>query len=73
MRHAVAAAHHHVAVNRIVIDRAALGPTLSALLKDAPVRDVTVRCADGVAHGDFVAVLDEAKAQGAAAIAVVGR
>jgi hypothetical protein len=32
-----------------------------------------VRCADPVAHGDFVAVLDEARAQGAATIAVVGR
>lgn len=63
----------HVAVNRVVVDRAALGPTLSAILRAAPVRDVAVRCADGVPHGVFVSVIDEAKASGAAGIAVLGR
>jgi biopolymer transport protein ExbD len=63
----------HVSVNRMVVDRAALGPTLSAILRQAPMRDITVRCADGVPHGVFVAVIDEAKASGAAGIAVLGR
>ena len=36
-------------------------------------RAVMVRCNDQVPHGTFVAVLDEAKAQGAAQIAVMGR
>jgi biopolymer transport protein ExbD len=31
-----------------------------------------VQCADGVAHGDFVGVLDEARQLGAKRIAVVG-
>jgi biopolymer transport protein ExbD len=62
----------HVSVNRILVDRAAFGPTLQALLRRAPVRDVLVRCADGVPHGVFVSVIDEAKANGAGAIAVLG-
>ena len=62
----------HLTVNRIPVDRASFGPTLQALLRTAPVRDVLVRCADGVPHGVFVSVIDEAKANGAGAIAVVG-
>ena len=60
-------------VNRSPVSRSALGPRLKTLLDASATRQVIVRCADEVAHGDFVAVLDEAKAQGAAAIAVVGR
>ncbi len=63
----------HVTVNRMVLDRAAFGPALHAMLRDAQVRDVTVRCADNVPHGVFVSVIDEAKANGAAGIAVIGR
>ena len=63
----------HVAVNRILVDRAAFGATLHAVLAHAPVRDVVVRCADGVPHGVFVSVIDEAKVNGAAGIAVIGR
>jgi biopolymer transport protein ExbD len=62
----------HVTVNRVMVDRAAFGPTLKAMLDNAPVRDIVVHCADTVPHGTFVSVIDEAKASGAAAIAVVG-
>ncbi len=62
-----------IVVNRSPVARGALGPRLRALLDASATRQVVVRCADTVAHGDFVAVLDEARAQGAAAIAVVGR
>ena len=62
-----------ILVNRLPVARAAFGPRLGALLAGSATRQVVVRCGDQVAHGDFVAVLDEAKAQGAAAIAVVGR
>ena len=62
-----------ILVNRSPVARPALGARLQTLLAASATRQVVVRCADQVAHGDFVAVLDEAKAQGAAAIAVVGR
>jgi biopolymer transport protein TolR len=62
-----------IVVNRSLVARPALGPRLKALLDESATRSVVVRCDDRVAHGDFVAVLDEAKAQGAASIAVVGR
>ncbi len=63
---------NRVAVNRIVVDRAAFGPTLHALLRSAPTHDIVVRCAEAVPHGVFVSVIDEAKSSGAAAIAVAG-
>ena len=62
-----------IVVNRSMVARPALGARLKALLDESATREVVVRCDDRVAHGDFVAVLDEAKAQGAASIAVVGR
>jgi len=62
-----------ILVNRLPVTRPALGARLRTLIDASATRQVVVRCADQVAHGDFVAVLDEAKAQGAAAIAVVGR
>jgi len=62
-----------ILVNRLPVPRQSLGPRLRALLAVSATRQVVVRCADPVSHGDFVAVLDEARTQGAAAIAVVGR
>jgi biopolymer transport protein ExbD len=62
-----------VLVNRTWVSRASLGATLQPLLAASATREVVVRCADQVPHGTFVAVLDEAKAQGASQIAVVGR
>ncbi|MBI1797733.1 MAG: biopolymer transporter ExbD [Candidatus Eisenbacteria bacterium] len=62
-----------VMVNRTRIARPALGAVLQPLLAGSATRQVVVRCADQVPHGTFVAVLDEAKARGAAGIAVVGR
>jgi biopolymer transport protein ExbD len=43
------------------------------MLAASQTRDVIVHCADGVSHGTFVSVLDEAKVDGAGRIAVVGR
>ena len=62
-----------ILVNKLLVSRPTLGFRLRTLLETSATRQVVVRCADQVAHGDFVAVLDEAKAQGAATIAVVGR
>jgi len=56
-----------------VIARDQLSAALRPLLAKSPTRDVVVQCADGVSHGTFVSVLDEAKVEGAGHIAVVGR
>jgi hypothetical protein len=42
------------------------------MIKASTTRQVVVSCEDGVSHGAFVNVLDEAKICGAAQIAVVG-
>ena len=63
----------NVRVNRMTVPRAALAATLGPLLQASGARVVVVRCEDGVPHGDFVGVIDEAKTLGAAEIAVVGR
>ena len=62
-----------VAVNRQSVPRQALGAVLQPLLAQSATRLVVVRCDDQVTHGAFVSVLDEARAQGASEIAVVGR
>ena len=59
-------------VNRTVIPRASLQSTLGPLLAASTTRLVVVRCEDGVTHGDFVGVIDEAKSLGASQIAVMG-
>jgi biopolymer transport protein TolR len=61
-----------VLVNKNQIARASLPDLLRPLLQASPSKTVVVRCADGVSHGSFVSVLDEAKACGASQIAVVG-
>lgn len=60
-----------VLVNRSFVPRAALGVTLGKWIDASATRQVVVRCADGVSHGVFVSVIDEAKARGAGSIAVV--
>lgn len=62
-----------VRVGREVVPRAELPRVLSPLLESSATREVVVRCADGVSHGVFVDVLDEARALGASRLAVVGR
>jgi len=62
-----------VRVNRTVVDRALLVPVIAPLIRENPGQLVVVSCADQVSHGTFVWVLDEAKAAGAAQIAIVGR
>ena len=61
-----------VLVNKNEIPRSSLQALLKPLLDASPSKVVVVRCADGVTHGSFVSVLDEAKACGASQIAVVG-
>ena len=62
-----------IVVNHTLVRRDALALTLHKVLEESATRQVVVRCADNVPHGDFVSVLDEARAQGAAEIAVAGR
>ena len=59
-------------VNRTPVTREALGETLKPLIESSTTRTVIVRCEDGVRHGSFVSVIDEARVVGAAHIAVVG-
>jgi biopolymer transport protein TolR len=61
-----------VVVNRNEIPRASLAPLLKPLLDASATKVVVVRCEDGVSHGAFVGVLDDAKACGASQIAVLG-
>jgi len=56
-----------------LISRAELGTTIVPLLAASIDRTVIVTCADQVSHGTFVNVIDEAKHNGAAEIAMVGR
>jgi biopolymer transport protein ExbD len=52
--------------------RSSLAGLLKPLLEASATKLVVVRCGQGITHGAFVSVLDEAKACGAAQIAVVG-
>jgi biopolymer transport protein ExbD len=61
-----------VDVNRRSVPRDSLAVALRPLLQLSPNRLVILRCDDGVPHGTFVGVLDEARQLGAAKIAVVG-
>ena len=61
-----------VVVNQNQIPRRSLTGLLKPLLDASATKLVVVRCGDGVSHGDFVSVLDDAKACGASQIAVVG-
>jgi biopolymer transport protein ExbD len=61
-----------VEVNRNQILRSSLSALLKPLLDASASKVVVVRCGDGITHGMFVEILDEAKACGAAQIAVVG-
>jgi biopolymer transport protein ExbD len=61
-----------VEVNRSRVSRQDLAATLGPLLAASGSRLVVVRCDDGVAHGEFVGVLDEARTLGARQIAVTG-
>lgn len=61
-----------VVVNQNQIPRSSLSGLLKPLLEASATKLVVVRCGDGITHGAFVSVLDEAKACGAAQIAVVG-
>ncbi len=61
-----------VMVNRQLVPRASLRAALMPLIAQSPSGVVVVRCDDGVPHGDFVSVIDEARGLGASKIAVVG-
>ena len=61
-----------VVVNRSKIPRSALAEFLTPVLDASGTKTVVIRCEEGVSHGVFVGVLDDAKACGAAHIAVMG-
>jgi biopolymer transport protein TolR len=61
-----------VRVNRNLVPLEDLGGVLAPLFAEGGSRNVTVKCADGVAHGTFVHVLDITKLNGAREIAVAG-
>jgi biopolymer transport protein ExbD len=61
-----------VVVNKNEIPRSSLAALLKPLLDASATKVVVVRCEDGVSHGTFVGVLDDAKACGASQIAVMG-
>jgi len=61
-----------VIVNRNEVPRSTLPALLKPLLDASATKVVVVRCEAGVSHGTFVGVLDDAKACGAAQIAVTG-
>ena len=63
----------NLTINRTPVPRAGFRDALRPMLASSQTRDVVVQCADGVSHGTFVSVLDEAKVEGAKRIAVVGR
>jgi biopolymer transport protein ExbD len=62
-----------VRVNRSVVERADLTLILRPMLEESPTSRVVIRCEDGVSHGAFVNVLDQAKVSGAAELAVMGK
>lgn len=62
-----------VTVNRRRVPTTALPAILDEAMAASSSRLVVVRCEDHVAHGAFVHAIDEARAHGAAVIAVVGR
>lgn len=61
-----------VRVDRSVVERPDLAAVLGPRLQASATRLVVVECEDGVPLGSFVGVVDEAKALGAARIAVLG-
>jgi biopolymer transport protein ExbD len=61
-----------VRVNRTAVPIEDLGEALQPILQESASRLVTVECADGVAHGTFVHVLDVTKLNGAKDIAIAG-
>lgn len=63
----------NVQVNRTLVAREDLIPTLRPLLEKSKDRQVIITCADDVSHKVFVDVLDQAKLCGASDIAVTGR
>lgn len=62
-----------VQVDREVVERSELAARLGPLLQASTTRLVVVHCDDGVPLGEFVNVVDEARALGAARIAVMER
>jgi biopolymer transport protein ExbD len=62
-----------VRVNRSMVERADLSDILRPMLEDNPSSRVVIRCEDGVSHGAFVNVLDQAKVSGAVELAVMGK
>jgi len=62
-----------VKVNRERVARIDLATVLTPMLSEAVDRTVLIGCEEGVTHGAFVNVLDQAKLSGATGIAVFER
>ena len=62
-----------VVVNRTTIMRSDLSGTLRPLIESVEDHGVVISCRNGVTHGAFVDVLDQAKQCGAGEIAVVDK
>jgi biopolymer transport protein ExbD len=62
-----------VRVNSELVSRRTLSMTLRPKIENASSRVVFVQCDEGVSHGAFVDVLDQAKVCGATEIAVSGK
>lgn len=62
-----------VKVNRELVPRSELTTALTPMLAEAVDRTVLIGCDEGVTHGAFVDVLDQAKLSGATGIAVFER
>ena len=62
-----------IRVNRKEVAREELADALRPLMESSTSRTVVIDCENGVSHGVFVDVLDQAKLSGAAEIAVTGK
>ena len=62
-----------ILVNRAMVPRRELSGVLKPMLDGRTDRRVVIACADQVAHGVFVDVLDQVKLSGAGEIAVLGK
>lgn len=61
-----------IEVNDRPVTLAQLGAALQPLLAASATRQVVITCEDGVPHGTFVQVLDEARRQGAVGLGIAG-
>lgn len=61
-----------ITLNDRPVELAQLGAALQPMLAESATRQVVITCEDGVPHGTFVQVLDEARRQGAVGLGIAG-